>query len=326
MRVGAIDIGTNSLRLLVAEVQSDSGSPPILTAVARAGQPCRLGKRLDETGAIQPKMVDRALRMTAEFVKRIQSLGVAHTVIGATAALRSASNGQEVAALIESHVGIPVRILSEDEEASLVYRSVVQGLGRVAASSSCVVFDLGGGSTEIVSGVGDRVGRWTSLPQGAVTLTERYLRSDPASQGELDDLRREVSALIMHHCAMFPASAPLLAGVGGTVTVLALMDRDLQRYEPAMIQSWVILRPRLEALVERIGRTTQAERRAWPAMGEGRADIVVAGAIAVSLLVERFGAHGLVCSTQGLRYGLARVAAEEFLARVPPAPPQAAGQ
>jgi exopolyphosphatase/guanosine-5'-triphosphate,3'-diphosphate pyrophosphatase len=234
-------------------------------------------------------------------------------VAGATAALRKAQNGGEVAALIGSRAGLPVRILTGEEEARLVYRAVVAGLGAAAARSSCVVFDIGGGSTEVVSGVGDRAGRWTSLPVGAVNLTERFIRSNPPSAGEIDDARESVRSEIMHGCAYLPQRTPVLAGVGGTVTVLALMDRGLTSYDPSLLQGWVIERSRLESLSLGLLATTHEQRRNLPAMGEGRADIVVAGCLVVSLLAERFPSGGLICSTQGLRYGLALVAAGEVL-------------
>ena len=103
----------------------------------------------------------------------------------------------------------------------------------------------------------------------------------------------------------------MLAGVGGTVTVLASMDRDLKEYEPGLLEGWFIPRERLEPLLARIIGSTQAERRQHPIMGEGRADIIGAGALVVEALLERFDGGGLVCSTQGLRYGLAHLAAEE---------------
>jgi exopolyphosphatase/guanosine-5'-triphosphate,3'-diphosphate pyrophosphatase len=108
-----------------------------------------------------------------------------------------------------------------------------------------------------------------------------------------------------------PAETPVLAGVGGTMTVLALMDRELTSYEPNLIEGWVIQPQRLEGLRQRLLGSSREERRKWPAMGEGRADIVVAGALVVSVLAARFPSRGLICSTQGLRYGLVRLAAEE---------------
>ena len=318
MRVAAIDIGSNSIRLLVADVEAAPGGM-VVDAVARAGEICRLARNLDRTGAIEEAAALRAGTLAAEFVRRAMSLGARHIVVGATAAIRSARNGSEVAAIVTRQAGVPVRILTGDEEARLVYRSVILGLGRSASRSACVAFDIGGGSTEVVSGVGASAGRWTSLPFGAVSLTERHLRSDPPSPGEIENLVTEVRSIIMHDCALLPPRVPLLVGVGGTVTVLASMDRELSSYDPALLEGWCIRPARLDSLVDRLAHSSHDDRRARQIIGEGRADIVVAGALVVSLLSERFPSAGLICSTQGLRYGLVRMAAEEALAGPAPA-------
>ncbi len=310
MRVCAIDVGSNSIRLLVAEVEGPNS--PTLRTIARAGEPCRLGQGLDDSGHILPQMAERAAGLAATFATRARSLGVAHIVVGATAALRNAHNGSDVARMIGERAGVAVRILSGDEEACLVYHSVIAGLGPGVGRSACVVFDIGGGSTEVVSGVGGQPGRWASLPIGAVNLTERFIRSNPTESNELNDIKASIESHLMHECAFMPAKVPLLAGVGGTVTILALMDRDLTAYDPAAIEGWRIDSARLIALIERLASSSHEERRSWPAMGVGRADIVVAGAMVVRVLAERFPPGNVVCSTQGLRYGLARMAADEL--------------
>jgi exopolyphosphatase/guanosine-5'-triphosphate,3'-diphosphate pyrophosphatase len=315
MRVGAIDIGSNSVRMLVADLSHDEGPDGPMESVVRAGEVCRLARGLDRAGLIEDELARRAGSLAAEFARRARALGARHIVVGATAAIRKARNGLEVAGIIERSTGLPVRVLTGDEEARLVYRSVVLGLGRKAARSACVAFDIGGGSTEVVSGVGPDAGRWTSLPFGAVSLTERFIRSDPPATVEIADIRSEVSSGIMHQCALMPQRVPLLVGVGGTVTVLASMDRGLETYDPASLEGWRVDSGRLRDLVERLTRSDQQQRLMLATMGEGRADIVVAGALVVALLMERFPSPGLVCSTQGLRYGLARMAAAELLGR-----------
>jgi len=311
MRVGAIDLGSNSIRMLVADVPLEADGSAQLQVVTRSGEACRLARGLDRSGRIEEEIAERAGGIAHTFAQRARALGAVHIVCGATAALRTASNGAEVAGAIEARCSVPVRILSGAEEAQLVYRAVVLGLGGAARRSSCVVFDLGGGSTEVVSGMGDQPGRWVSLPFGAVSLTERHLAANPPSSDEIERLRHSVRGQIMHGCAYMPPRTPLLAGVGGTVTLLAALELGLSVYEPALLEGLPITRSRLEALIERLLSSSHEQRRTWPVMGESRADIVVAGCLVVGLLAERFPSSALICSTQGLRYGLVRLAAEE---------------
>lgn len=310
MRVGALDIGSNSIRLLVADV----GAERRIETVARAGESCRLARGLDRSGRIDDSIADRAVRVVAEFAGRARHLGARHLVVAATAALRSAANGDEVAGRLGAAAGVAVRVLSGEEEARLVYQAVVSGLGSMSSRSSCVVFDVGGGSTEVVSGYAGEPGRWVSLDFGAVSLTERFLHSDPPAAGELDALRAHVRSILMHECAYMPAAAPLLAGVGGTVTLLACLDRGLASYEPSLIEGHAIPVARLAGHIDALSRLDQKRRQAVPVMGEGRADIVIAGAAIVGEVVERFTSPQLICSTRGLRYGLARLAADEAAA------------
>ena len=312
MRVGAIDIGSNSVRLLVAEIPDDAPWGPKLESVARSGEACRLGKGLHETGRVDDELVERAGALVGEFHRRARSLGARHVVAAATAALRRAGNGAAAAERISELAGAPVRILSEADEARLVYRAVIMGLGPAARDSQCVVFDLGGGSTEIVSGVGERLGRWTSLPFGAVTLTERLVASDPPTAEELGAARDWLRDELMRGCALLPERTAVLGGVGGTITVLAALDAGMQAYDPGQLEGAYLPRSRVHELVSRLVSSTQERRRAMPVMGEGRADIIGTGALVVEGLLDRFQAPGLICSTQGLRYGLARLAAEEW--------------
>ncbi|MBI1798378.1 MAG: hypothetical protein HYR73_01690 [Candidatus Eisenbacteria bacterium] len=302
----------------MADVMRTAAGGEDLRVVVRAGEPCRLARGLAERGSIDDQIAARAVDLAQVFARRASGLGAGRVLIAATAALRDAVNGEQVAAAIAERTGLPVRILSGDDEARLVYRSVVHGLGFAARGQACVVFDLGGGSTEVVSGVGLAPGRWTSLPFGAVSLTDRFLHSDPPVAPEIDALREAVREILMHNCAYMPQRAPLLAGVGGTVTVLAAMDRGLQSYDPQLLEGWSIAATRLEQLIAGLVSTPRNERGAWPVMGEGRADIVAAGALAVSELIRRFPAGGLMCSTQGLRYGLVRLAADEAASQPDP--------
>lgn len=314
MRFGAIDIGSNSIRLLVGELGEGDCWTSTLDTVARAGEPCRLGRGLHETGMVAEELVERAAHLTADFVRRARSLGAQHVIAAATAALRSARNGEAVAARLGERSGLPVRILSGDDEARLMYRAVVLGLGQRARQSQCVVFDLGGGSTEVVSGVGHQPGRWNSLPFGAVSLTERWLPGDPPTEEIIQRAQAHIAEVVMQGCALMPDRTTLLAGVGGTVTVLASIERDLADYDPALLEGLWIDQSRTREIIRRLVTASHVQRRELPIMGEGRADIIGAGALVVEALLDRFQAPGLVCSTQGLRYALVRLAAEEWAA------------
>src|SRR5262249_35859684 len=211
MRVGAIDIGSNSVRLLVAEVPDQTPWGHALETLARAGEPCRLGRGLHESGRVDDELVERAGVLVREFLRRARGLGARSVVAAATAALRRAGNGAAAAERISELAGVPVRIVSEADEARLVYRSVILGSGQSVRGSQSVVFDLGGGSTEVVSGVGERLGRWTSLPFGAVTLSERFGVGDPPSAAELASARSWLADGLMPGCALFPERTAVLA-------------------------------------------------------------------------------------------------------------------
>ena len=177
----------------------------------------------------------------------------------------------------------------------------------------------------MVSGFGERAGRWASLPFGAVSLTERFLHASPAVATEVEGLEAFVTDEVERRCAEMPDSAPVLAGVGGTVTAFAVLDLGLEAYEPDRVEGCLIDIARLEAVVDRLIRSSEADRRRMTALGKGRADIEVAGALAVRVLARRFRTRSMLCSTQGLRFGLARLAFREASrgARIPVDPPSA---
>lgn len=306
MRIATVDIGTNTVLLLVAERGADGS----LHSVAERAVITRLGEGVDRTRRLSQAAVARTLECLGEYAAAIRAMHAEHVAVVGTSAMRDAAGGDELRAHARRLLGVDVRVLSGEEEARLTFRGSLGGLS-IPAAGEVAVFDIGGGSTEVVSGVGDQPGRWVSLPFGAISLTERYLASNPVSPEEIQALKQEVSTAIMHRCAYMPARSPLLAGVGGTVSLLAALDLGLTEYEPSLLEGLPITPPRLQGLIARILSSTHEERRTWPIMGEGRADIVVAGVLAVGLLAERFPSSALVCSTQGLRYGLVRLAAEE---------------
>ncbi|MBK7368358.1 MAG: hypothetical protein IPJ04_10735 [Candidatus Eisenbacteria bacterium] len=267
MRFGAIDIGSNSIRLLVAELPEGDRWSSVLETVARAGEPCQLGQGLHETGMVAEDLVERAAHLTAEFVRRARSLGAQHVIAAATAALRSARNGEAVAARLGERSGLPVRILSGDDEARLMYRAVVLGLGQRARQSQCVVFDLGGGSTEVVSGVGHQPGRWNSLPFGAVSLTERWLPGDPPTEETIQRAQAHIAEVVMQGCALMPERTTLPGGCGRHGHGAGLDRARPVRLRPRGARRAVDRPARTREIIHQLVGLSHEQRRELPIMG-----------------------------------------------------------
>jgi exopolyphosphatase/guanosine-5'-triphosphate,3'-diphosphate pyrophosphatase len=299
-RFAAVDVGTNSIRLLVVEAR-DGRLEPLL----RLGESCRLGEGLDAQGIISRDAEERASRTLGRFLRRARSLGPRRIGIAATHALRSAGNGLEVAERLSRGVGVPVEILSAEDEALFVYEAAREALGAALLPEPCLVMDIGGGSVELVRGEDGRVKRWLSLEVGCVRLTERFLPSDPPQAIELERLREHVRAALEGYSDLL-AGVIGGAGVGGTLTALAALDLGLERYEASRVEGYRLNRDAIQGWSDRLAVMSRREREAMAAVGSGRSDIIVAGCAVVLEVIRRSGLSGLVVSTQGLRYALAR--------------------
>jgi exopolyphosphatase/guanosine-5'-triphosphate,3'-diphosphate pyrophosphatase len=310
VRIGAVDIGTNSVRLLVADVD---GHQRLRTA-HRMGEISRLGEGLDRTGVIDEPAVMRTLDCLERFVQEAEYSGASHIRVAGTSALRSASNGPTVAARFSDRIGYPVEILSGEEEARLVFLAVSSGLA--GKSGATVVVDIGGGSTEVIVGVGDEGRELISLPLGCVHLTERLVQHDPPETRELDAVRDVVRQTFAERLADF-GTGPLerAVGVGGTVTAFGALDMGLTKYDPSRIENHFLSRERVLAIEKDLCSTPLERRRELPGVSRGRADIIPAGAVILSEMVSRFPVGGLYVSTRGLRYGLVLSEAKRALTR-----------
>ncbi|HKA24684.1 MAG TPA: Ppx/GppA phosphatase family protein [Candidatus Eisenbacteria bacterium] len=299
-RFAAVDVGTNSIRLLVVE-EREGRLEPLL----RLGESCRLGEGLDAQGIISRDAEERASRTLGRFLRRARSLGPRRIGIAATHALRSAENGVEVAERLSRGVGVPVEILSAEEEALFVYEAAREALGAERLPEPCLVMDIGGGSVELVRGEGGRVKHWLSLEVGCVRLTERFLPSDPPAAAELERLGDHVSKALEGHQELLQGVTGG-AGVGGTLTALAALDLGLERYEASRVEGHELSQSAIEFWSDRLAGMSRREREAMAAVGSGRSDIIVGGCAVVLEVIRRSGLSRLVVSTQGLRYALVR--------------------
>ena len=273
-RVAAIDLGTNTTRLLIADVDGDR-----VDEVVRRGAVTRLGDGVDEERFLHPEAVARVFALLADFKREADELGVEHSLAVATSAVRDARNGAAFLADLERRFGFATRLVSGTEEADLTRR----GIGPLPETT--LVLDVGGGSTELVLG-----SLRTSLDIGSVRLTERYLVSDPPTSAELSTAAGRVRSLLPD---LEPAAA---IGVAGTAWQLdALLGR--------------ITLPAVEAELARLAGLPLAERRAVPRLDPDRAPTIVAGALIVAEVLRRYRVPELVFSVRDLLDGIALAAA-----------------
>ncbi len=273
-RVAAIDIGTNSTRLLVADVEDGQ-----LADVVRHSVVTRLGEGVDAGRRLLPEPIARTLETIAAYAAEIGELGATRTVAVATSAARDAENGPEFVGGVGARFGFSTQLLSGDEEAELTR------LGVGAVEATTLVLDVGGGSTELILG-----SRRTSIDVGSVRLTERFLRSDPPTPAELAEASAFVAGLLPE------LEVEAAVGVAGTVTQLHLIAGELTA---AVV----------EHEVDRLAALTVAERARVPGMDPARAPVVVGGAIVVREVIRRYRLRALAWSERDLLDGVALNAA-----------------
>jgi exopolyphosphatase / guanosine-5'-triphosphate,3'-diphosphate pyrophosphatase len=289
MRVGAVDLGSNSTRLLVADV--DGGR---VQEVARRTHITRLGEGVDERRKLLPLPVARVRNVLSDYRRELERLGAERVLTIGTSAVRDAENGEAFLGEIEWSYGFATRLVTGDEEAELTLRGVATGL---TLDEGTLVLDVGGGSTELTT-----TRERTSIDVGSVRLTERHLRSDPPSPGALAAAASEVRDLL-------PQLEPTTAvGVAGTITTLAALE--LGGYDPDRVHGFRLSRAAAERQLELLASLPLAERRELPGLEPERAPVIVGGAVIVCNVLDRYGLQSLQVSERDLLHGAALEAAE----------------
>jgi len=317
MRLCAIDVGSNTVRLLVADVIG-AGT----WRVADQDQTItRLGENLASAGALGEAPMARTLAVISGYVERGARLGASDIRIVATSAVREASNGRAFAAAVEAATGRCVDVVSGEVEARLTLRGVRHGLG--ALSGPVLTFDIGGGSTEYVLSEGDTVRSMISLRLGVVPLAERFPFPGVVERARYRELHDEVRRRLDGELpdAICAARVAHLVGTAGTVTTLAALDLGLVRYDPDRVQGHVLSRAAVERLLDRLCRLTVGERAALPCLEPGRADLIIPGTAIVMATLDRLGVAELRVSEYGLREGVLVDAIEGHHGSRPGAPP-----
>ncbi|GAB7190207.1 Ppx/GppA phosphatase family protein [Kineococcus sp. NUM-3379] len=291
-RVAAVDCGTNSLRLLVADVTGgagDAGSAATSREVLRWMRIVRLGEGVDRTGAFAPEALRRTLSAVDEVAALCRAHGVGAVRFVATSASRDVSNREELVAGVAARLGVEPEVVSGEEEAALSFAGATAGLAGRHPGPFLVV-DLGGGSTELVLG-GARVEAARSVDVGSVRLTERHFRDDPPTAAQVAAARADVAAALDEVAAVVPLERTrTLVGVAGTVTTLTALALGLPGYDPARIHGAVLPVGEVRAACEALLAMPRAQRAALACLHPGRVDVIAAGALVWRTVLERVGA------------------------------------
>ena len=303
-RVAAFDIGSNSVRVLVAQPAAGSEE---LVELSRDMVITRLGRGVDEHGRIGDRGLDASVEVLSRYGRRAGALGAGRRRAGATSAMRDADNRDEALERLAAAVGTEVEILTGEREAGLSFRGAVHGLDRPAPF---VVMDIGGGSTEFVLGRQEPEDA-ISTQMGSVRLTERVRPQDPPTREDLERVATEIDRVLDEVEDAIPAKrAETFVAVAGTATTLQAVALGLDAYDPDRIHRSTLTVEDAERAIERLAGMTTEERAALPVMVEGRADVIVAGASILPRAMRRFGFDEAVISETDILDGLALEAAE----------------
>ncbi|MBV9324384.1 MAG: Ppx/GppA family phosphatase [Chloroflexi bacterium] len=296
--LGVIDIGSNSGRVLVAHVRGAAH----LDVLGDARSPLRLVRDVARDGELSTETIDRTLRIVRGFVAVATSSGAERTMAVATAAVREATNGEQFIERTRDELGIPVDIANGDEEARLGFLGAVHGL----PVEDGVVLDVGGGSIQLIHFRGRKLERSWSLPLGALRLSDRFLKSDPPSRGEMRALREHIQTTL-ERAGIRPLGADeRLVGTGGTVRNLAKVDRRMRSTYPiSRLHAYVLDRRRVDGVASLLSGMPANNRAMTPGLNADRADSIVGGGLVVQAVMDRLLATELTVAGYGLREGVA---------------------
>lgn len=302
VRVAVVDIGTNSTRMLIADVEDGE-----VAEVERRTTVTNLGRGVDLTGSLCSDAIDSVCTVIGDYRATWQELGAERVFAIATSAVRDSVNGEAFIAELRERFDLDAQLLSGAEEARLTYLGATAA--RPADGSPTLVLDIGGGSTEVIVGTGSKVVFHTSLQAGTIRHSERHLKSDPPHPHELEDLAGDVRQLI-ERAVTDAGPGPVRAiAVAGTPTSLAAIDQELEPYEPDRVHGHrLTLRP-IQRMLSRLAAMPLAERLRIPGLHPGRAPTIVAGTVILVQVMRAFGIEEIEVSERDILHGSALSAA-----------------
>jgi exopolyphosphatase / guanosine-5'-triphosphate,3'-diphosphate pyrophosphatase len=310
-RVAAIDCGTNSIRLLIADVDPERSR---LRDLVRSMRIVRLGEGVDRTGRISPAALDRTMIALREYAEEMTRLGPDAIRMVATSATRDAENSLEFTSRVKEVLGVVPEVVTGDEEARLSFTGATAELmaaPRGELGAPYLVTDIGGGSTEFVLGDAAGVRAARSVNIGCVRMTERHLRGDPPSAAEIASATADIDAALdlvaagVSAAGVPPGSARTLVGLAGSVTTVAGIALDLAQYDPARIHHSRVSAGVVHDIARRLLSQTRAQRAAIGVMHPGRVDVIGAGALILDRIMTRFGFAEVLVSEHDILDGIA---------------------
>jgi exopolyphosphatase/guanosine-5'-triphosphate,3'-diphosphate pyrophosphatase len=298
-----IDIGTNSTRLLVADLGSNG-----LDEVERVSTVTRLGRGVDHSGNLSAEAIEDVCEVIGRYLGRIEALGASPVSVIATSAVRDAANGGAFVAELRERFGLDTEVLTGEREAELTYEGAISGGGR---DSTILVCDIGGGSTEIVVGTGGEMTFHDSLQVGVVRHTERFLADDPPAAAQLEALAADVHRRLAESVAgvdLPPIGKAI--GVAGTPSSLAAVDLALEPYDPKAVEGHPLEMEVVQTWLSRLATLPLSERREVTGLHPDRAQAIVAGLVILVEVMRTFGLGEIEVSEHDILYGSAIAAAE----------------
>ena len=280
-RVSVIDVGSNSVRLLVARVDGE-----IIQPLYKTLRTTRLGAGVDTNRVLSSGAMESTLETVRDFKEKSVSMGADEVLAVATSAVRDASNGEDFMRKIR-RLGIRAWVLDGRQEAEIGF--IGAALGCSAGEKCIFLADIGGGSTELVTGAGLKVHNYTSLDIGAVRLTERFVRNDPVTPAEVSEIEHFVTDMLAQNAKDITAGNCKMIGIGGTITTLAAVAQGMESYDPNRVHNFVLTLSEVKCILEKLAAVDISKRREIPGLHPKRADIIIAGTIILKCLMEHWG-------------------------------------
>jgi exopolyphosphatase / guanosine-5'-triphosphate,3'-diphosphate pyrophosphatase len=295
MKVASIDIGTNTILLLIAKVEEGK-----LESLFEMETVVRLGEGVQKNSILSQEAMERGLRALAHYLEHCRLMKTQEVFAVGTSALREAKNSGDFLTMIKERLGLSIEIISGAQEADLSYLAVAKDLREF--EKPILVVDVGGGSTEFILGKGDQIIQWVSLPLGSVRFTEQFLLSDPVGEEEWGRMEKEIRKLLSN----IPRSThPLsMVAVGGTATTLASVEQGLEEFIPEKIHHFVLEKEALGSQLLLYRLKTIEERKKIPGLSPSRADVILAGGAILYMAMEEIRHSSVLISCHGVRYGL----------------------